>query len=399
MSTEDKSEDQQDSQVQPEVVDTPLPDYEAGKRSITVRGGKTRRQMVADKNQIRLNSRPFIIVAVVLLIGLLTVPVYAYFQIYVFPPRELALRVADTEYTRGDVVNFIRFNQRMSEELGIPFKVGGSLFESLQTLQENELAFQLAPKSGITVTAEEVDARLDFILGFVAATVAERASREYKDNVEEARRQFIHQIGMDELVFREFIRKSMFKERLRDVVAEEIPLVQAQVHIYEIIQYQRDPEYARTLERDLVSGAPIENIVLDHSDDPNVRRDHGERGWVPFGISDDNDGLFFGLDANGNRILPIRTPSVPRFDEEKQWWSYLVVEEVSAAREIDADSFELLTTRAMGIYFNEQRENFDLHMVLDSDIFNWVNDQIALSALIATPTPSPNGGGLMQAGQ
>lgn len=399
MSTEDKSENQQDSQDQPEVVDSPLPDYEAGKRSITVRGGKTRRQMVADKNQTRLNSRPFIIMAVVLLIGLLTIPVYAYFQTYVFPPRELALRVADTEYTRGDVVNFIRFNQRMSEELGIPFQVGGSLFESLKTLQENELAFQLAPKSGITVTAEEVDARLDFILGFVSATVAERESREYKDNVEEARRQFIHQIGMDELVFREFIRKSMFKERLRDVVAEEIPLVQAQVHIYEIIRYRNDPEYALTLERDLVSGAPIENIVLDHSDDPNVRRDHGERGWVPFGISDDNDGLFFGLDANGNRILPIRTPSVPRFDEEKGWWSYLVVEEVSEAREIDADSFELLTTRAMGIYFNEQRENFDLHMVLDSDIFNWVNDQIALSALIATPTPPPNGGGLMQAGR
>lgn len=394
MSTEDKSEDQQDSQDQPEVVDTPLPDYEAGKRSITVRGGKTRRQMVADKNQIRLNSRPFIIVAVILLIGLLTVPVYAYFQTYVFPPRELALRVADTEYTRGDVVNFIRFNQRMSEELGIPFQVGGSLFESLQTLQENELAFQLAPKSGITVTAEEVDVRLDFILGFVSATVAERESREYKDNIEEARRQFIHQIGMDELVFREFIRKSMFKERLRDVVAEEIPLIQAQVHIYEIIRYQRDPEYARTLERDLVSGAPIENIVLDHSDDPNVRRDHGERGWVPFGISDDNDGLFFGLDANGNRILPIRTPSGPRFDEEKEWWSYLVVEEVSDAREIDANSFELLTTRAMGIYFNEQRKNFDLHMVLDSDIFNWVNDQIALSALIATPTPPPFGAGM-----
>jgi hypothetical protein len=399
MSTEDKSEDQQDSQDQPEVVDTPLSDYEAGKRSITVRGGKTRRQMVADKNQIWLNSRPFIIVAVILLIGLLTVPVYAYFQMYVFPPRELALRVADTEYTRGDVVNFIRFNQRMSEELGIPFQVGGELFESLQTLQENELAFQLAPKSGITVTAEEVDARLDFILGFVAATVAERESREYKDNVEEAHRQFIHQIGMDELVFREFIRKSMFKERLRDVVAEGIPRVQAQVHIYEVIKYNRDSEHARTLERDLVSGAPIENIVLDHSDDPNVKRDHGERGWVPFGISDDNDGLFFGLDANGNRILPIRTPSVPRFDEEKEWWSYLVVEEVSDAREIDADSFELLTTRAMGIYFNEQRENFDLHMVLDSDIFNWVNKQVALSALIPTPTPPPFGAGWTQAGQ
>jgi hypothetical protein len=336
---------------------------------------------------------------VVLLIGLLAVPVYAYFQTYVFPPRELALRVADTEYSRGDVVNFIRFNQRMSEKLGIPFEIGGSLFESLQTLQENELAFQLAPKAGITVTSKEVDDRLDFILGFVAVTVAERESSEYKDNVDEARRQFIHEIGIDEKVFREFIRKSMFKERLRDVVAEEIPRVQAQVHLYEVIKLHRDPEDRRTIDRDLTSGAPIDTVVLDHSEDPNVKRDFGERGWVPFGISADIDSLLFGLDGDGNRILPIRSASTPRFDEEKDWWSYLVVEEVSDAREIDADSFELLTTRAMGIYFNEERTNFDLHMVLDSDIFSWVNKQVALSALIPTPTPVPFGEGFLGAGQ
>ena len=172
--------------------------------------------------------------ALVVLVGLLAIPGYSYYDTFVLPPRELALRVEETEYTRGDVVNFIRFNQRMSEELGVPFEVGNSLFEALQTLQENELAFQLAPRYGITVSAEEVDERLSGILGFVAVTVAERESQEYQDNVEEAKRQFIHRIGIKEDVFRDFIRKSMFKERLRDVVAEDIPRVQAQVHLYEI---------------------------------------------------------------------------------------------------------------------------------------------------------------------
>jgi hypothetical protein len=392
MSTEDSSEDRNDGQDSSPAVDTtPIPDYEAGQRSITVRGGKTRRQMVADKNRIQVKARPFMVVALVVLVGLLAIPVYAYFENYVFPPRELALRVEDTEYTRGDVVNFIRFNQRMSENLGVPFEVGNSLFDALQTLQENELAFQLAPRYGISVSAEEVDERLSSILGFVAVTVAERESREYQDNVEEAKRQFIHRIGMDEEVFRDFIRKSMFKERLRTVVADTIPRVQAQVHLYEIVKLNNDSEERRSIERDLVAGVPIENIIANHSVDPNVRRDGGDRGWAPFGISPEVDALLFGLDGDGNRLLPLRTPSTPRFDEENEWWSYLIVEEVQDAREVDAASFEALTTRGMTIFFNEERSDIDLFMVLDSAIFDWVNAQVRLSALLPTATPVPFG--------
>jgi len=399
MSPEDSSEDRKpenldsSEQSQPSTAGTPIPDYQAGQRSITVRGGKTRRQMVADKQEQQVRSRPFMMVALVILVGLLAIPVYAYFQNYVFPPRELALRVEDTEYTRGDVVNFIRFNQRMSENLGVPFEIGNSLFDALQTLQENELSFQLAPQYGITVTAEEVDERLESILGFVAVTVAERESKEYKDNVEEARRQFIHRIGMDEEVFRDFIRKSMFKERLREVVADTIPRVQAQVHMYEIVKLDGDFEHRLAIERDLNSGAPIETIAVNHSDDPNVRRDFGDRGWAPFGVTPELDALLFGLDGEGNRLLPLRTPSTPRFDEENNWWSYLIVEEVQDAREVDDENFEALTTRGMTIFFNEERSNFDLHMVLDSAIFDWVNAQVRLSALIPSPTPVPFGAG------
>jgi len=389
MSTEDTSQDRNDGQEQPSVEPTPIPDYEAGRRSITVRGGKTRRQMVQDKQVQQAKSRPFIFVGILILIGLLAIPVYAYFENYVFPPRELALRVEDTEYTRGDVVNFIRFNQRMSENLGVPFEIGNSLFDALQTLQENELAFQLAPKHGITVSSEEVDERLDSILGFVAVTVAERESEEYQDNVEEAKRQFIHRIGIEEEVFRDFIRKSMFKERLRDVVADTIPRVQAQVHMYEIIKLDNDPDERRALERDLVAGMDIENIVATHTEDPNYRRDLGDRGWAPFGVHPEIDALLFGLDGDGNRLLPVRTPSSPRFDEENNWWSYLIIEEVQDAREVDPENFEALTTRGMTIFFNEERSNFDLHMVLDSEIFDWVNAQVRLSALLPTPTPVP----------
>ena len=399
MSIEDNSKDPNDPSKQEEPVGDVSLEYQAGRRSITNRGGTTRWQMVADKQQLQIKSRPFIIAAIIVLFGILTIPAYAYFHNYVFPPRELALRVAGMEYSRGDVVNFIRFNQRMSENLGVPFEVGNSLFDALQTLQENELAFQLAARYGITVSSEEVDDRLNTILGFVAKTVAERESKEYKDNIEEAKRQFINRIEMDESVFRDFIRKSMFKERLREVVAEEIPRVQAQVHLYEIVLFDRDPEVRRVIERDLVKGDAIENVILEHSQDPNVRRDLGDRGWFPFGVTTEIDYLLFGLDGEGNRLLPVGQLSEPRYDQESEWWSYMVVAEVQDAREVNEDNFEALTTRGMTIFFNEERSNFDLHMVLDSEIFEWVNAQIRLSALLSTPTPVPFGaGGLQQMG-
>ena len=396
MPKEDKSKDPNDFPKQEEAVAGVSLEYQAGRRSITNRGGVTRWQMVAEKQQLQIKSRPFIIAAIVVLFGILMIPVYAYFQNYVFPPRELALRVAGMEYSRGDVVNFIRFNQRMSENLGVPFEVGNSLFDALQTLQENELAFQLAARYGIAVSSEEVDDRLNTILGFVAKTVAERESQEYKDNIEEAKRQFINRIEMDESVFRDFIRKSMFKERLREVVAEEIPRVQAQVHLYEIILFDRDPEVRRAIERDLVTGDAIENVILEHSQDPNVRRDVGDRGWFPFGVTPEIDYLLFGLDGEGNRLLPIGQLSEPRYVEDSDWWSYMLVAEAQDAREVNEDNFEALTTRGMTIFFNEERKNFDLHMVLDSAIFDWVNAQIRLSALLPTPTPVPDGADGMQ---
>jgi hypothetical protein len=118
-------------------------------------------------------------------------------------------------------------------------------------------------------------------------------------------------------------------------------------------------------------------------------------------VSPQIDALLFGLDAEGNRLLPLRTPSQGRFDDDSSWWSYLIVAEVSDAREVNEDNFDALATRAMTIFLNGERTKFELHMVLDSDIFEWVNNQVRLSTILPTPTPPPSSGfaGLSQLGQ
>jgi len=363
-------------------------EFNIGQRSIQQSIKKSRMDYLKESKENSSRSRPYVIFGIIIVIILLLIPAYSYFQIYVFPPRELALRVEDKEYSRGDVVDFIRYNQRISEDLGVPFQVGNSLFDAMLTLQENELSYQLAPKYGISVSKEEVDERFSTTLGFVAFNASDdpNIAAEDKVNLDEAKRQFINKIGVNEDDFRDFIKKSMFRERLREVVGQSVPKLQVQVHIYEIILLNPDNQIQQKIDRELKAGDPIEDIVMRYSEDPNKRRGLGEIGWFPYGTNPELDALLFGLDKDGNRLLPIRQTTSSRYDEEKKWHSYIVVNEVSEAREVDKENMELLVDRAMTLFLNEERKNFDLKMVLDSDIFEWVNKQVKMSSLLPTPT-------------
>ncbi len=363
-------------------------EFNIGQRSIQQSIKKSRMDYLKESKENSSRSRPYVIFGIIIVIILLLIPAYSYFQIYVFPPRELALRVEDKEYSRGDVVDFIRYNQRISEDLGVPFQVGNSLFDAMLTLQENELSYQLAPKYGISVSKEEVDERFSTTLGFVAFNASDdpNIAAEDKVNLDEAKRQFINKIGVNEDDFRDFIKKSMFRERLREVVGQSVPKLQVQVHIYEIILLNPDNQIQQKIDRELKAGDPIEDIVMRYSEDPNKRRGLGEIGWFPYGTNPELDALLFGLDKDGNRLLPIRQTTSSRYDEEKKWHSYIVVNEVSEAREVDKENMELLVDRAMTLFLNEERKNFDLKMVLDSDIFECVNKQVKMSSLLPTPT-------------
>ncbi len=366
----------------------PVAEYGAGQRSITQRSTKSRFDILREKKARGRRNRPFIYGGLGMLAVLMIVLGVAFWNQFVAPPRALAIRVGEVEYTRGDVVDLIRFNQRLSEEIGVPFQLGTSVFEALQVIQEAELAFQLAPQYGVSVSPEEVDERVEFILGF-AIQAGDRDSDEFKTNVEEAKRQFLNRVGLPESVWRDFLKKVLFQERLREVVGDNIPRIQPQVHVYRLLLERNDPQVVGLIERELNAGTPIEEIVLEFSDDFEAPRTNGELGWVPQGVvARQIDGLLFGTDADGNRILPLRTPTSPQLDEQTNMWSILVVEEFQEAREVEPDSLEVLKDTAMTVFLNEQRRNIDLFLDLDSDITNWVNKQVSLNAL--APTPGPN---------
>ena len=298
----------------------PLGGYLAGQRSITNRRGVSRFELMRRRERAALRNRPFVIGAIIFVILVMAIPAYGFYRRYVEPPTEIAVQVEDKVYTRGDIVNYIRFFQRLSEDLGVPFDLGTSAFEAMQTLQSNELAYHLAPRYGITVEQHEVDAQLESLLGFVADTSGEASLREYRTNVDEAKKQFLNRVGLDEEVYRDFIRKGMFKDRLRSEVASNMSRIQPHAEVYQIVLLDVSQGTINRIERDLASGRDVGAIVLEHSEDPNVQRTGGYIGWLPQGVRTELDATLFGHKANedgskGERVLPLKRLSGGRYDD------------------------------------------------------------------------------------
>ena len=370
----------------------PLGSYRAGQRSITNRRGVSRFEMMRRRERAALRNRPFIIGALIFVLLVLAIPAYGFYQRYVVPPTEIAVKVEDRIYTRGDIVNYIRFFQRLSEDLGVPFELGTSAFEAMQTLQTNELAYHLAPRYGITVEQHEVDAQLEALLGFVADTTGDSSLREYESNVEEAKKQFLNRVGLDEEVYRDFIRKGMFKDRLREEVASNISRIQPQAEVYQIILQDVSQSTINRIERDLASGRDVGATVLEHSEDPNVKRSGGYIGWVPQGVRTDLDSILFGHHANedgskGERLLPLNRLSGGRYEESTQQWTAHIVSDFSEAREVADDHFDILANIAVDRFINDHRGDFDTSVSLNSEVYDWINRQVRLNAIVPTATP------------
>ncbi len=365
----------------------PEPD---GRSTVNPRG-PGRRELVRAKREGSRLSRPYMVVGALIVAGFLGFVVYGFVREYVVPPAQAAVRVEDVEYTRGDVVNFIRFNQRLAEDLGVEFQIGNSLFEALQVIQDNELAVRAAPTVGVTVTPDELETRIESLLGFPGLTPAERADPKISQSVTEAKRQFLNRVGLSEPVYREIVRKDLFRQELREVLSQNVPRIQPQVHVYEIVLTENSAQTLQRIDRALRGGSSIEQVALEFSQDPNKNRNRGEAGWFPRNVIPELEGLFWGENPDGSRKLAFGLPSEPQYNSEARTYNVYVVTEFAEAREIDATALQKLSDRALEEFLVERRrelsERDGLWMDLNDRIYNWVNRQVKLASLLPTQVP------------
>ena len=357
----------------------------------------SRRELVTQKQARSRRNRPFIIGGFVLFIAILALPIYAYINNFVLPPRQVAVQVNDAYYTRGDVVDFVRFHQRLALEAGEDFRITDQLLTALETISENEIAYQKAPLLGITVTEEEIQSAIRETIGFPGLTSAMAAESGVESDISEAFRQLLNRIQLSEEAYTEIIKKGLFREKARRELQRDVPRLQPQVHLY-AIEFKRDtdPDVERSRKR-LATGDSIAQVAIDLSQESAVARTQGDLGWVPQFVLPDMDveNMIFGLNENGQKNLLPNTLSESQWDGESAVYRYYYIDEVAEARELDQEDLDTITDHSLAVWLEDQRvliEEYKLRF--DSDIFEWIGTQVLNTniAVEGTATPLPGTG-------
>ncbi|MFW6174346.1 MAG: peptidylprolyl isomerase [Chloroflexota bacterium] len=362
----------------------------------------SRREIVNRARAQKRRNRPFIIGGIVALVAILAIPAWAYWETFVRPPQQVAVQVNDVVYTRGDVVDYLRYEQRLAVEHGTEFNAGDSLFSALQTISYNELAYQRAPSLGVSVTEEEVNQRIRRNLGFEGLTAEEANQPDTRADIQEALAQFLNETQLSEEVYRDIVRKELFREEVRETLAADIPRVQPQIHLYALQLSRIRQDVIEEARRRLSGGESIESVAADLSEAEDAARTGGELGWFPRQVRPELDPLLFGTTEDGEYRLPTGRLSEPRWDGDRRMYFLYYIEERSDAREISDSSLNILSTLAFNRWADEQRKQVETYRVeLNSKIFEWVNRQVRLDGIRPSPTAAPPGfgGGLPGAGQ
>ena len=318
-----------------------------------------------------------------------------YVTAFVLPSRELVVRVEDVGYTRGDMVNLLQAKQKQFELLGADFRSGAEIFKALQTIVENEIIAQSAPKLGVTVTEEEIDdqIKLSFTLpADLNAIDPGQVGREFKERYNA----FLNEIQLSKSEYRREIGRQLLRQKFRQFIGESVPTVAEQVRVHRIAMLDTDEvDIMQVKFNDTVGNKKdpealqeaYKQIVREFSrDDPESVRKGGDLGWAPRGIHKNYEDDIFALEP-GQISAPIND-----FDDPRTILFFMISER-QEARELDPDNLEVLKNNALQDWINKSRSEFDVFAEFNSDIYDWLLEQLKLTAS-TTPTPAPNPFGL-----
>ncbi len=350
--------------------------------------GDRRRQIVLGRtNRSRQRLKLMAIgLALLVIAGILT----AGFVIsFVLPPRQSLVRVNDVTYSRGDLVDALRAQQAQSRLFGLDFQASQEIFGALHLFVEDEILSQIAAKYGISVEEEEIDRLIESDL---LATDLRLTPDALSVNFDELYGQRLNELQVSRADHRKLTGRSLLRSKFREFVGEQVPRIAEQVHYHRIVMtVGTEVDIMLVKLKDGLAEATTpeqrqavwRNITREFSlDEPEVVRLGGDIGWMPLESTD--------VYAETILALEIGKVSAPITDiESPKVVLFFMISEVDAARELQAEDLEDMKSRALQNWINKERDNHIINAAFDSDIYTWMLEQLAQTA-IATPTVQAN---------
>ena len=362
--------------------------HETRRAGLRNRSGDRRRLAVLRRTNSARQRLTLMAIGLALLVvaGILTA---GFVIAFVLPPREAIVRVNDVTYSRGDLVNALRAQQAQSRLFDLDFQASQEIFDALRLFVEDEILSQVAAKYGIVVLEEEIDRLIEADL---LATDVFLKLETLRIGFDEIYGQRLNELQVSRADHRQLTGRSVLRAKFREFVGEQVPRIAEQVHYHRIIMTVGTEvdimlvnlndglkEATTPEERQAVWMEITREFSLD---DPEIVRLGGDLGWLPLAST--------AIYAETILNLELGVVSKPVTDvENPKSVLFFMVSERDAARELSPSDLEEQKSRALQDWINNERNNHEIDAAFDSDIYDWMLQQLAQTA-IATPTVPVN---------
>ncbi|MEE8414494.1 MAG: peptidylprolyl isomerase [Dehalococcoidales bacterium] len=307
-----------------------------------------------------------IIAAVVIAIMAATIGFFSYQQ-YIAPFRRPVVVVDDVSIRMDYFLTRLRLS-------------GADPLDMLNQLSREQVIKLVAPQYGIEVTPEDIDQTLRTTFRGESETISESEFNEWY-------RQLLNERGLSDAEFRELVSIGLLSSRLQEYLAERVPTVAPQRHLYIIAleEYEEALEVRARWE----AGENFSELAREVSVDESTREQGGELGWFPPGgvLAPNLEFEAFSLNT-GNVSQPIAlmgeevTPEGETVPAIMGYYITLVAEE--AVRELDEASLQVVRGNALDDWFSKERGSHKIQYHgfkngFDSETYAWINWQLAKS--------------------
>jgi len=322
-------------------------------------------------------------VGAALLILVISVVAFGFYQEFYRPPRVWAGSVRNQEFKMGDLVERIRVLQGLSGQVDLSTVP----FEYLRDLLNAEVLRQAAPNLGFSLTDEDID---QVIKAQFYPAVPEGQESDPGQLDEEFRNNYqiyLARTSLTEKDYRVLVQEQLALQQLGLMLSRTIPESAEQVEV-EWIRSTIDARInvgavrRRLGSEEAGSGEEFAKVAGEVGESGGFADQSGYVGWVPKGAFPDLDDTLFGNEERGIEPLPVGEISAPLFTQDGIYIVHLLTGPTD--RELSDQMRFKLNRELVTKWQNDQQlrganEGW-LRMNFNSKWYAWVADQVRLSA-------------------
>ena len=248
------------------------------------------------------------------------------------------LEVNDVSVSQSEYTSILKSQRLYAQSYGGSFNPGVAPYELMQNLAQNELIRQAAPREGLSVTEQEIEAEIlrRLVPGAEGQPIVGQVRRDYEAAVSN----YLSTTQLSFDTYKSLVEIDLMRNQLRERLGRDIQLVQphAEVHMIQIADIAATDQVESALN---ASDADFAKIALQFSVDQESRANGGRLGWIPRTAHLRYDDFLFGLDV-GELSQPIQVEDgeyyvvrlTRRIDVETAELHAIKVPDVRTARDV-----------------------------------------------------------------